>query len=147
MQQCVKIVFWQNFGDVKKRGIRKENCIFGFSFLCWRPRNRKKKNNKMEKAKNAYKNCFFWRWSSKNVKNEKNGFLAKIDWHYLCQKGRKNAHFRAHYLFWPKIFIDQNSVSRKHYKNRVSAEIAKKQKWHLFWEKGVFWHGWKSGFY
>ena len=39
----------------------------------------------------------------KNEKNEKNGFLAKIASHYLCQEGRKNAHFRAHYLFWPKI--------------------------------------------
>ena len=28
----------------------------------------------------------------------------------------------------------------------VSAEIAQNQKWHLFFEKGVFWHGWKVGF-
>ena len=58
----------------------------------------------MEKAKKPYKSRIFWRWSSKNVKIKKNGFLAKIAWHYLCQEGRKNAHFRAHYLFWPQIF-------------------------------------------
>ena len=42
----------------------------------------------MEKATKPYKNRFFLRWSSKNVKNQKNGFLAKIAWHYLCQEGR-----------------------------------------------------------
>ena len=46
-------------------------------------------------------------------KIKKNGFLAKIGWHYLCQEGRKNAHFRAHYLFWPKNFLAQNSVNQE----------------------------------
>ena len=46
-------------------------------------------------------------------KIKKNGFLAKIAWHYLCQEGRKNAHFRAHYLFWPNFFLDQNSVKQE----------------------------------
>ena len=64
----------------------------------------------MEKAKKPYKNSFFLRWSSKNVKKQKKGFLAKIAWHYLCQEGRKNAHFRAHYLFWPKIFFWTKTV-------------------------------------
>ena len=102
----------------------------------------------MEKAKKPYKNRFFLRWSCKNVKNQKNGFLAKIGRHYLCQEGRKNAHFRAHYLFWPKIFFGPKQCKPgKTIKIVVSAEIAQKQKWHLFLEKGVFWHGWKSGFY
>ena len=46
-------------------------------------------------------------------KIKKKGFLAKIAWHYLCQEGRKNAHFRAHYLFWPKFFLDQNSAKQE----------------------------------
>ena len=80
-------------------------------------------------------------WKSKN-----NGFLAKIAWHYLCQEGRKNAHFRAHYLFWPKFFFGPKQCKPgKTIKIVVSAEIAQNQKWHLFFEKGVFWHGWKSG--
>ena len=45
-------------------------------------------------------------------KSQKYGFLAKIAWHDLCQEGRRNAHFRAHYLFWPKFF-DQNSVNQE----------------------------------
>ena len=32
----------------------------------------------MEKAKKPYKNRVFLRWSCKNVKNQKKGFLAKI---------------------------------------------------------------------
>ena len=102
----------------------------------------------MEKAQKPYKNRVFLRWSPKNVKKQKNGFLAKIAWHYLCQEGRKNAHFRAHYLFWPKFFFGPKQCKPgKTIKIVVSAEIAQNQKWHLFFEKGVFWHGWKSGFY
>ena len=40
-------------------------------------------------------------------------FLAQIAWHYLCQKGRKNAHFRAHYLFWQNFLWDQNSENQE----------------------------------
>ena len=49
----------------------------------------------------------------------KNGFLAKIAWHYLCQEGEnKNAHFRCNYLFWPNFFWTKTVQSRKNYKNR-----------------------------
>ena len=92
----------------------------------------------MEKAKKPYKIGFF-KVVIQNVKNQKNGFLAKIAWHYLCQQGRKNAHFRAHYLFWPKCFFDLKQCKPgKTIKIVVSAEIAQNQKWHLFFEKGVF---------
>ena len=61
VQQCVKIVFLQNLGDVKNEVFEKKIAFFVFSFLCWRPRNRKKKKNKMEKAKKPYKNRFFYK--------------------------------------------------------------------------------------
>ena len=67
----------------------------------------------MEKAKNPIKIGFFLRWSSENVKEPQKWFLAKIAWHYLCQEGRKKRAFRAHYLFWPKMFLDQNSVNQE----------------------------------
>ena len=59
---------------------RKLHFLFFFPFLCWKNRNRKKekKKKKMEKAKKPYENTVFLRWSSKNVKNQKHGFLAKI---------------------------------------------------------------------
>ena len=58
----------------------------------------------MEKAKKTYKNSFLWPWSCKNVKNQKNGFffLQKLPDTICVRKGEKNAHFRAHYLFWAK---------------------------------------------
>ena len=58
----------------------------------------------MEKAKKPYKNHVFKVVIQKcEKKTKKNGLLAKIAWHYLCQEGRKT-HFCAHYLFLPKIF-------------------------------------------
>ena len=55
----------------------------------------------MEKAQKPYKNSVFKGGHSKMWKIKKMDF-SKVAWHYLCQEGRKNAHFRAHYLFWPK---------------------------------------------
>ena len=54
----------------------------------------------------------FLRWSSKNVKNKKMDFSKNCL--TLFVSGReKNAHFRAHYLFWPKFFLDQNSAKQE----------------------------------
>ena len=70
---------------------------------------------------------------------------TKIGWHYLCQEGRKkNAHFRAHYLFWPKNFLAQNNVNQENYKN--SGFNGNCPKPTLFFGKKCFWQ-WKSGFY
>ena len=58
----------------------------------------------------------FLRWSSKNVKNEK--WIFSKTCLILFVSGReKNAHFRAHYLFLPKIFWDQNSDHQENYKH------------------------------
>ena len=79
---------------------------------------------------------------------KKMDFLQKLVDTIYVRKGEKNAHFCAHYLFWPKIlFGPKQCKPGKTIKIVVSADIAQKQKWHLFLEKGVFWHGWKSGFY
>ena len=69
----------------------------------------------MEKAKKPYKNRFFLRWSSKIVKKkQKNGFLAKIAWHYLCQEGRKKTRIFVHTIcFGQKFFLDQNSANQE----------------------------------
>ena len=84
----------------------------------------------MEKAKKPYKNRVFLRWSSKNVKNQKKWIFSK-NCLTLFVSGReiKNAHFRAHYLFWPKIFFGPKQCkSGKTIKIVVSVEIVKKQK-------------------
>ena len=68
----------------------------------------------------------------------------------LFVSGRdKNAHFRAHYLFWPKHFWAQNSVkTRKHYKNSGFNGNCHKPKMTPFFLKKVFFLTWvkKVGF-
>ena len=67
----------------------------------------------------------------------------------LFESGRKkNAHFRAHYLFLAKnAFWTKNRHNQeKTIKILISAEIAQNLKWHLFFEKGVFRDGWELGF-
>ena len=92
---------------------RKLHFLF-FPFLCWRPRNRKKKKKKMEKAKKPYKNRFFLRWSCKNVKNQKKWIFCK-NWLTLFVSGReKKTRIFVHTIcFGQKIFWAQNSVNQE----------------------------------
>ena len=133
VQQCVKIVFFCKIWGMSKMRFSKRKLHFlFFPFLCWRPRNRKKKkkNRKWKRPKNPVKNRFFLRWSCKSVKNQKTWIFCK-NWLTLFVSGRekKNAHFRAHYLFWPKFFFGPKQCKPgKTTKIVVSAEIAQKQK-------------------
>ena len=56
VQQCVKIVFLQNFGDVKNEVFEKKIAFFVFGFfLCWRERETEKgKKRKREKKKQKH---------------------------------------------------------------------------------------------
>ena len=98
----------------------------------------------MERPQNPIK-IVFLRWSSKNVKKQKMDFLATIAWHYLCQEGRKTRIF-VHTICFGQIFWPKQCKPGKTINIVLSAEIAQNQKWHLFFEKGVFRHGWKVGF-
>ena len=72
--------------------------------------------------------------------------IAKIAWHYLCQEGRKNA-FSCTLSGLAKNFWAQNSANQEqNYKNSGFSGNCQNKKWHLFFEKGVLWHGWKSVF-
>ena len=46
-------------------------------------------------------------------KIKKMDFKQKLADTICVRKGEKNAHFRAHYLFWPKHFLAQNSVNQE----------------------------------
>ena len=105
---CAKIVFSQSCWDVKKEVFEKNIAFFVSVFLMLLKE--KQKNGK--KAQKLIK-IVFLRWLSKNEKHDKNGFLAKISLHHLCQEGRENAHFRAHYLFWPKNALVQSSQNQE----------------------------------
>ena len=48
------------------------------------------------------------------MKNQKmDFFFQKLPDTICVRKGEKEAHFRAHYLFWPKIVLPQNSVNQE----------------------------------
>ena len=75
---CQNSVF-AKFWVFKNEVFEKKIAFFVFLFFMLENRNRKKKKNKKRKiAKNPIKIGFFLRCSCKNVKNQKNGFLAKI---------------------------------------------------------------------
>ena len=118
-QNSVFVKFW----GCQKRGFRKENCIFCFClFYIGEIETEKRKTNKMEKAKKPYK-IGFLRWSSKNVKKQKNGFLAKI-----AGREKKRA-FSCTLSVWAKIFLEPKQCKPgKTIKIVVSAEIAQNQK-------------------
>ena len=79
----------------------------------------------MEKAPKPYRNSFFWQWSSKNVKNLQKWIFSKNCLTLFVSGREENAHFRAHYLFWPKKFFGPKQCKPgKTIKIVVSTEIA-----------------------
>ena len=115
VSMCAKIVFSNTCQDVKNEIFEKKlHCL---PLLCCCKRNRKT-NGKGQKTLLK----MFLRWLSKN-ENEKMDALQKF-----VSGRKKNAHFRAHYLFWSKTFWSQIGETRNNYKIVVSAEIARNQK-------------------
>ena len=68
----------------------------------------------------------------------KKWILAKIDWHYLCQEGRKTRIFVHTICFVQFFFGPEQCKPGNTIKIVVSAEIAQNQKWHLFLKKVFF---------
>ena len=126
---CAKIVFSQNCRDVKNEVFEKK-LHFCFCLVYIAARETENKN-------------ILW----KN-RNEKNGFLANIAWHYLCQEGKKKTRIFVHTIcFGQKCFgPKQWEPEKKNYKIVVSAEIAQNPKRHLFLKKVFFDMGEKVGF-
>ena len=98
MSICAKIVFSQNRRYVKNEVFDKKLHFLFLSFLCCCKRNWQKE--KWKKAKTPHKNRVFMVVIQKWEK-WKNGFLAKIAWHYLCQEGRK-----MHTICFGQFFLD-----------------------------------------
>ena len=148
---CQNSVF-AKFWVIKNEVFEKKIAFFVFfSFLCWKieTEKRKKKKQKRENSKKPYKNRVFFKVVIQKCEKSKKWIFSK-NCLTLFVSGRetKKAHFRCNYLFWPNFFFGPKQCKAGNtIKIGVSAEIAQNQKWHLFFEKGVFWHGWKSGFY
>ena len=75
VQQCVKIVFLQNLGDIKNEVFRKENCIFlFFLFYVGDLETEKRKKRKWKRPKNPIKIGFFKVVMQKCEKSKKMDF-------------------------------------------------------------------------
>ena len=146
VQQCVKIVCFEKLSGCQKWGFLKENYIFSFCLFCCRNRNRKKKNKQNGKGQTNPIQIGILRWSSKNVRNPKVDFYQKLPDTICVRKGEKTRIFVLTICFGHKWFFGPKQCKPGNTtKIGVSAEIAQNQKWHLFFEKGVFfWHGWKK---
>ena len=137
--QCVKIVFFAKFWVIKNEVFEKKIAFFVFSFLCWRNRNKKKKKMKMVKTKNPIKIGFFKVVIQKCEKLKKWIFSKNCLTLFVSGREKKNAHLRAHYLFWPKFFFGPKQCKAGNtIKIGVSAEIVKKNKNDTFFWKRVF---------
>ena len=86
VQQCVKIVFLQNFGDVKNEVFEKKIAFFVF-FLFYVGDLETEKKKKMEKAKKPYKNRFFKVVMQKCEKSKK--WIFSKNWLTLFVSGRE----------------------------------------------------------
>ena len=129
VSHCAKIVFCKILGMSKMRFSKRKLHFCFCLFYVGKIETKERKTNKMEKAQKPCKNRFFWRWSSKNVKNPQKWIFGKNWVTLFVRKGEKTAHFRAHYLFWPKIFFGPKQCKPgKTIKIVVSAEIAQNQK-------------------
>ena len=115
--------------------------------LCWIQRNRKKKKTKWKKAQKTIKIVFFKGGNPKMRNMKKIDFFKNCLTLFVTGK-EKNAHFRAHYLFWPKTFLGPKQWKPgKTIKDSGCSGNCPKPKMTPFFEKGVLWHGWKIGFY
>ena len=79
VQQCVKIVFLQNFGNVKNEVFEKKIAFFVVSFFMLEieKQKRQKKKRKGKKPKNPIKIGFFKVVIQKYEKSKKKGFFCK----------------------------------------------------------------------
>ena len=149
VQQCVKIVFLQNLGDVKNEVFEKKIAFFVFFlFYVGKIETEKRKKIKWKRAKNPIKIGLFLRWSSKNVKNQKKWIFSKY-WLTLCVSVREKKRafsctlsVLAKNFFWPKTV-----QTRKNYKNSgFSRNCPKPKMTPFFWKRVFFDMGEKVGF-
>ena len=141
---CQNNVFAKLSG-CQKWVFRKENCMFCFWLYYVGDRETEKRKKNGKRPKNHIKIVFF-KGGHRKWEHEKKDFCKNCLTLFESEREKKTA-FRAHYLFWPKKFFGpKQRKPGKTLKIVVSAEIVQNLKWHLFFWKRCFWHGWKLGF-
>ena len=112
VQQCVKIVFLQNFGNVKNEVFEKKIAFFVFSFFMLEiEKQKRQKKRKGKKPKNPIKIGFFKVVIQKYEKSKTRIFLQRLPDTICVRKGEKT---RVHTICFGQIFfLDQNSVKQE----------------------------------
>ena len=125
VSHCAKIVW-----DVKHEVVEKKTAFLFLSFYVGEIETEKRKTNKMEKAQKPYKNRFFWRLSSKNVKTipKKLIFSKNCLTLFVSGRERKRAFSCTRSVLAKIFFRPKQCKPGRTIKIVVSAEIAKKQK-------------------
>ena len=115
----------------------------------WETEKQNKKKTKWKRPKNPIKIVFLNGGHPKTRKMKKKWIFDKnCLTRFESGREKNNAHFRAHYLFWPKkLFLDQNSETRKNYKNSGFSGNCPKPKMTFFLKKVSFLTWVKIGFY
>ena len=85
----------------------KKNAIFVFVVFMLHQEKQKNEENKMEKAKKTIKIVLRWSFKKKRI------FSKNCLTLFVSGREKKNARFRAHYLFWPKNFLTKTVKTRK----------------------------------
>ena len=133
---CAKRVFSQKCRDVKNE-VFEMHFLF-LSFLCCCKRNRKhKKKTKWKKAPPKPTKIVFFKVVIQKWEKWKTCILSKNCLTLFVSGREKNAHFRAHYLFWPKCFGPKQSKPGKTVKKWFQRKLPKTKN-DTFFEKGVF---------
>ena len=143
VSMCAKIEFsFAKLSGCQKWGFRIWKCHFFVIFLCWRQRNRRKKQTQNGKRqKKTTKNSVF-----KGGYPEMRLFFCKILTLFASGREKKTRIFVRTICFGQEIFWPKQRKPGTTIRIVVSAEIAQTLKWHLFGKKKSFWHGWKSVF-
>ena len=107
---CAKIVFLQNCRDVKNEAFKNEFAIFVFVFMMWGTDKQKTKEKQNGRRPKKPIKIVFFKVVIHNEKWKKMIFSKNCLTQFVSGMENKNAHFRAHYLFWLK------NVGTKHSK-------------------------------
>ena len=109
VSHCAKIVFLENFGDVKNEVFKKK-----IAFFVGETEAETEKRKKMEKAKKPHKNSVFLKVVIRKCeKSQRIVFFCKNCLTLFVSGREKNAHFRAQCLFGPKILFAYNTVNQE----------------------------------
>ena len=113
VQQCVKIVFSRNLGNVKNEVFEKKIAFFCFFLFYFGDLETEKRKKKKGKGQKPYKNRFFKVVMQKCEKSKKMDVQQKLADTICVRKGEKTRIFVHTICFGQKFFLAQNSANQE----------------------------------